>query len=97
MEVMNRPRSVTSVSVLKGRDFELPALHEDDIMPLPRVPLIAGGNYCPRRARSISMFEFQETRLLERPSYTSNLSPNELGDKGKHNLAFVNDPDLPTL
>ena len=97
MEVINRPRSVTSVSVLKERDFELPALHEDDIMPLPRFPLIVGGNYYPRRSRSISMFEFQETKLLERPSYTSNLFPNLHGDKGKHNLAFLNDPELPTL
>ena len=97
MEVMGRSRSVTSVSVLKELNCELSVLDEDEIMPVPRVPLIAGGNYYPSRARSISMFEFQDSKLLQRLSYTSNVFPNGHGEEGKHNLAFVNDPDLPTL
>ena len=97
MEVMGRPRSVTSVSVLKVRDFELSALREDGIMPLPRVPLIAGGNEYPRRARSMSMFEFEETKPLRRPSFTSNLLANRHGDKRKHSLPKHNHPKLPTL
>ena len=100
MKVINRPRSVSSVSAFGGHDFMLPEWQDDDNIFAPRGGLIAR-DAPPKRQRSVNVFEFSEKKIIKRVAHRSLSTPVSFvdihGDKGRENPAFLSDLESSTL
>ena len=92
MKVINRPRSVTSISLPKEQSLELTSQQGSDVIQSMAGPMP------PKRLRSVSLYEFNKeitAKAIRKPSFSVGSFVNINGLEGRDNMAFVDEFELP--
>ena len=92
MKVINRPQSVTSISLPKEQSLELTSQQGSVVIQSMAGPMP------PKRLRSVSLYEFNKeitTKAIRKPSFSVVSFVNINGLEGRDNMASVDDFELP--